>query len=555
MSPEQFAVLWEAKHEKLSSAHRDLMLERLVMFNVRSIEDQWIKKALEEDGLKKLMDIIYTALEYQDAAKEESERQQIQSKQSNVVIQGTPRSGSAPRRTIGELWSLCNDSSPIKRARVAESSQAIPAMLAQLARDPKELVREAVGSNSQAPLEVLTLLANDSEPRVRFRVASNSRTPNDVLKNLVNDVDPEVSAAANAQQGKPRKHIASDAFYSIGMTMDEGVHPDVILLDANVVLLLEEWARSSKETKGFGDLNESVKPLLKVFRETKFATFEHGALESAWPSPKRDTHQAEKLVSFNKARMTDLVNLLTFLRRGSEQDVEGWLDSERSEGLRWGNGVPNDFDFQKAKPRIVEAWMIACLLIDHVTVMEEAEGTNNLNEIQIGSRIRRYKEFLNAVSGLGLALEGEMLFLARMGYFGGRIRFGSRSYDFAEITKKSEWSRRGTLAIGRNIAMDVALIRVARDLRLSNGPQKALKTSIITGDLGLLAIFQYIVKEWREESSGRSLVEYEWPPDSEIFQDSRPFHALDVVNDPNSDVSMEFDDADWLVQELLIFAD
>jgi hypothetical protein len=557
MSPEQFAVLWEAKHEKLTPTHRELMLERLVAFNVRGIEDRWIKKALEEDGLKKLMDIIYTALEYQDAAKAESDKHPFQAKQSEVVIQGTPRRQSmgTPKRTIGELWSLCNDTSPIKRARAAESSQAIPAMLSQLARDSKEIVREAVGSNSQAPLEVLALLADDSQPRVRFRVASNPRTPIEVLKNLVRDDNPEVSAAAIAQQGMPRKYIASDAFYSIGMTMDEGIHPDVILLDANVVLLLEEWARSSRESKDFGDLNESVRPLLKVLRETKFATFEQGALESAWPSPKRDTYQAENLIAFNKARMTDLVNLLTYLRKGSDQDAEGWLASDRSEGLRWGSSFPNDFDFQRAKTRIVESWMLACLLIDHVTVMEENEGTSNLNEIHIGSRIRRYKDYLAAVSELGLVLEGEMLFIARMGFFGGRVRFGSRSFDFADITKKPEWSRRGTLAIGRNIAMDVALIRVARDLRLSSGPQKALKTSIITGDLGLLAIFQYIVKEWREEATGLTLVKYEWPPDSEIFQDTRPFHASQIAEDPISYRSKDFEDVDWLVKELLVFAD
>jgi len=253
--------------------------------------------------------------------------------------------------------------------------------------------------------------------------------------------------------------------------------------------------------------------------------------------------------------MTDLVNLLTYLRKGSDQDAEAWLASDRSEGLRWGSSFPNDFDFQRAKTRIVESWMLACLLIDHVTVMEEIEGTSNLNEIQIGSRIRRYKDYLAAVSELGLVLEGEMLFIARMGFFGGRVRFGSRSFDFADITKKPEWSRRGTLAIGRNIAMDVALIRVARDLRLSSGPQKALKTSIITGDLGLLAIFQYIVKEWREEATGLTLVKYEWPPDSEIFQDARPFHASQIVEDPISYRSKDFEDVDWLVKELLLFAD
>ena len=557
MKPDRFVELWETKYEKLSPAHKDLMIERLLGFNIRSIDEEWIVKAIEVDGLKLLIDIVYQALEYQDEAIKASSRRMVPQPDPNVVIQGTPRSSarSQSKFSIGELWGLCNDASPMKRARVAENVQAIPSMLAQLARDPKQLVREAVGSNSQAPVEILSMLADDSESRVRFRVASNPRTPLNILAKLANDVDPEVSTAAQAQQKKPRKHVATDAFYSIGMTIDEGIHPDVIILDANVVLLLEEWARSSSDTVGFGDMNESVRPLLKVLRETKFATFEQGALEAAWPSPKRDTKETTKLVAFNRARMTDLVNLLTFLRKGSDDEVESWLDSNRKVGVLWGSGVPNDFDFERAKPRILEAWMLACLLIDHVTAMEVNEGTVNIKEIQLGVRIRSYKNYLDSVSGLGMNLDGEMLFLARMGFFGGRIRFGSRVFAFADITKKSEWSRRGTLAIGRNIAMDVALMRVARDLRLSSGPQSKLRTSIITGDLGLLAIFQYIVKEWREEATGENLVKYEWPPESDIYEDPRAFHAFELVEDPMRNQQSEANGSDWLIQELLGFAD
>ena len=557
MSPEQFAQLWEAKHEKLSSAHRELMLERLVGFNIRTIDDKWIQKALQEDGLKKLVDIIYTALEYQDEAIAEAEKKTVPTQQPGVVIQGTPRSSffREEKRTIGELWALCNDTNPLKRVRAAESSQSIPTMLSQLAGDVKEFVREAVAGNPKAATETLELLSADTASAVRLRVASNSRTPLKALEKLLSDEDQKVREAAEVQSKQPRKYIASDAFYSIGMTMDEGIHPDVILLDANVILLLEEWARSTRETKGFGDLNESVRPLLKVLRETKFATFEQGALESAWPSPKKDVTQTEKLVAFNKSRMTDLLNLITFLRNGSEADAELWLDPNREAGLKWGSAVPNNFDFEKAKLRILEAWMIACLLIDHISVMEETEETSKIHEINLGTRIRYFKEFLQATENTGLQLEGELLFLARMGFFGGRIRFGSRSFDFADISKKADWVKRGTLAVGRNIAMDVALMRVARELRLSSSAQGTLKTSIITGDLGLLAIFQYIVKEWRDEESGRTLVSYEWPPDSEIYRDSRAFHGMGIAHDPVDIDSSNTLDADWLLRELLIFSE
>jgi hypothetical protein len=142
-----------------------------------------------------------------------------------------------------------------------------------------------------------------------------------------------------------------------------------------------------------------------------------------------------------------------------------------------------------------------------------------------------------------------------MGFFGGRVRFGSRSFEFTDISKKAEWMKRGTLAVGRNIAMDVALIRVARELRLSGSAQSKLKTSIITGDLGLLAIFQYIVKEWRDEQTGKTLVSYEWPPDSEIYRDSRPFHGMEVAHDPEEASPGNSIDADWLLRELLIFSE
>jgi hypothetical protein len=187
--------------------------------------------------------------------------------------------------------------------------------------------------------------------------------------------------------------------------------------------------------------------------------------------------------------------------------------------------------------------------------MEEKERTSNIYEITVISRINYYKNYLRAVVQLGINLEGELLFLARMGFFGGRVHFGSRSFEFADITKKSEWSRRGILAIGRNIAMDAALIRVARELRLSRGPQSTLKTSIITGDLGLLAIFQYIQKEWRDETTGRTLVQYKWPPESEIFQDPRLFHGFNIVEDPTENVEAVAKSADWLVQELLEFSE
>jgi len=557
MNPEKFVNLWEATYEKLTPDHRALMLERLVALNIRSIDEKWISKALEEDGLKKLLDIIYAALEYQDEAIAMADKKTLEAPHFKAVTQGSPRSSffRVQKRTIGELWSLCNDSNPLKRVRAAESSQSIPAMLAQLAGDAKEFVREAVASNAKASIETLEYLSLDPSPKVRLRVASNPRTPIAALEKLQSDSEQAVGAAADAQTKKPRQFIASDAFYSIGMTMEEGIHPEVILLDANVILLLEEWARSNKASRGFGDLNESVKPLLKVLRETKFAIFELGALESAWPSPKKDASQTEKLVAYNKSRMTDLLNLVMYLRKGTEADAKFWLDSNREFGLKWGSAEPNNFDFEKAKLRILEAWMIACILIDHISVMEENEQTSMIHDINLGTRIRYYKNFLDAVENTGLLLEGELLFVARMGFFGGRVHFGSRSFEFADISKKADWARRGTLAVGRNIAMDVALIRMARELRLSNSSHSSLKTSIITGDLGLLAIFQYIVNEWRDKESGKTVVNYEWPPDSEIYRDSRPFHGFDIAVDPTEVSSINPLNAGRLLQELLSFTD
>jgi hypothetical protein len=109
--------------------------------------------------------------------------------------------------------------------------------------------------------------------------------------------------------------------------------------------------------------------------------------------------------------------------------------------------------------------------------------------------------------------------------------------------------------VGRNIAMDVALIRMARELRLSNSSHSSLKTSIITGDLGLLAIFQYIVNEWRDKESGKTVVNYEWPPDSEIYRDSRPFHGFEIAGDPTEASSVNPLNAGRLLQELLNFTD
>jgi len=140
-------------------------------------------------------------------------------------------------------------------------------------------------------------------------------------------------------------------------------------------------------------------------------------------------------------------------------------------------------------------------------------------------------------------------------FWDSRVRFGSRSFEFVDISKKTDWVKRGTLAVGRNIAMDVALIRIARELRLSGSAEGNLKTSIITGDLGLLAIFQYIVKEWRDEGSGETLVSYEWPPGSEIYQKSLAFHGMDIALDPVGGKSVMPASAAALLQELLIFAD
>ena len=58
MDPKKFVKIWESKHEVLSDAHHDLMLEQLVGYNIRAIEEIWIREAIEVRGLKKLIEII-----------------------------------------------------------------------------------------------------------------------------------------------------------------------------------------------------------------------------------------------------------------------------------------------------------------------------------------------------------------------------------------------------------------------------------------------------------------------------------------------------------------
>ena len=77
MKPDRFVELWETKYEKLSPAHTDLMIERLLGFNIRSIDEEWIVKAIDVDGLKLLIDIVYQALEYQDEALKASSRRMV----------------------------------------------------------------------------------------------------------------------------------------------------------------------------------------------------------------------------------------------------------------------------------------------------------------------------------------------------------------------------------------------------------------------------------------------------------------------------------------------
>ena len=80
--------------------------------------------------------------------------------------------------------------------------------------------------------------------------------------------------------------------------------------------------------------------------------------------------------------------------------------------------------------------------------------------------------------------------------------------------------------------MDLSLIIRARDFRLTSGTSSGFQMAIITADQGLLAIMQYINDEWREPISGRLVVNYKWPHDSEIHLNSLPFIRAEIVDMP-----------------------
>ena len=553
MDPKKFVKIWESKHEILSDAHHDLMLEQLVGYNIRAIEEIWIREAIEVRGLKKLIEIIPESIFLQEQNAPSPEPVPI----SKVTIQGAPRftayRSQEVQQTFGELLALANSKNPDKRLLAAKSHQATMSILDQLSCDPIQAIREVVAKNTTCSYKVLAQLANDESPKVRTLVASNLRTPSAILEKLLADPDQTVRSAAQNFKLKPRKYIPIKTYYSIAMSKEEEISPDLIVLDANVILDLETWAREDARFSTFGDLNESLKPVLKVIRACKFVSFEQGVIESSWPSPKKVTENAGNLVNVNKSRVHELLNLMNFLRTEEAEIFEPWINSERQTSITWGKEIQDKVDFENSKVRILENWLICALLIDYIVRIEESEAIVDIQQVDFLSRIEYYKRFLDSLNDSGLEIEGEMLFLTRMGFFGGRIRFQDKSFGFDEISKKKDWQRRGTLAIARNIAMDVALIRVARDLRLMGGKKMNPKTAIITGDLGLLALFQYITSENVLVAEGRTSVTYEWPPNSDFTHQSFIFQAAGIATDPMKlNFEKDFDDS-WILQELMKF--
>jgi len=432
MNPNKFVEIWEAKHQELSNEHRELMLQKLLAYEVRLIEEHWIREVIEKNGLKKLDEIIPAANELQ--------------------------------------------------------------------------------SNNQSSLK--------STEQSVARVQGNP-------KNYIF----QKSSRARLQKSKSTKPLK--AFYSLGMTEEEDKNPDIIILDANVILTIEEWALSNNTKNDYDFLNESVKPLLKLLRKIKYVAVEQGALESSWPAPKNNIDRTENLINFNKNRMNNLMNLFNFLRESTDQEVETWIDSNRTKNLSWVHKEKYKFDFDNVKNRILENWLCIAILIDQFQGYEQMPLIyKKITEIPLTDRIDYFKRYLSTIQDLGVSLDGEVLFLARMAFFGGRIKHINKFYDFDEISKRNDWLNLGVLRIARNIAMDIALIRTARELRLSMGNSSKIKIAIITADRGLLAIYQYITKEFVQEENGKSMAIYRWPPESDMYLNRETFQKEEIRSEP-----------------------
>lgn len=432
MNPNKFVEIWEAKHQELSNEHRELMLQKLLEYEVRLIEERWVREVIEKNGLKKLDEIIPAAHELQSIDKSSLKS----TEQSVARVQGNPKN---------------------------------------------------------------------------YEYQKTSR--------------------ARSEKSKSTKPLK--AFYSLGMTEEEEKNPDIIILDANVILTFEEWALSNSTKMDYDFLNESVKPVLKLLRKIKYVAFEQGALESSWPAPNNSIDRTENLINFNKNRMNNLMNLLHFLRESPDQEAETWIDSNRTKNLFWVHKEKYMFDFDNVKNRILENWLCISILIDqlqgigHKSIVEKQK-----TEIALTDRINYFKRYLCTIQDLGLSLDGEVLFLARMAFFGGRIKHINKFYDFDEISKRNDWLNLGVLRIARNIAMDIALIRTARELRLSMSTSSKIKIAIITADRGLLAIYQYITKEFVQEENGKSMAIYRWPPESDMYLNREIFQKAEIRSEP-----------------------
>jgi hypothetical protein len=90
------------------------------------------------------------------------------------------------------------DASALKRRQllIAESPNATPEILAELAMSSFSEVREAVTEHRLCPVSIQLMLAEDECPDVRFALAENHNMPFVVLEKLSNDENPFVSMRA-----------------------------------------------------------------------------------------------------------------------------------------------------------------------------------------------------------------------------------------------------------------------------------------------------------------------------------------------------------------------
>lgn len=555
MNPKKFVEIWESRHEKLSVVHRDLMLSRLHDYGIRRIDEEWARRAIVSEGLKKLEDIYDRFDEYMDSFVKEN-REKILHKVNLDVVQNNREKrlkSDISGRGLSELWRLSKSKSPVQRAQIALDPQASIEILNNLSDDKKDYVRIAVAKNSKTSIDTLDKLAKDQSSKVRLAVALNLRTSIQTLELLMRDNDTRISKAAENSSKKPRIFNPSKSFYLIGMTKEEEKKPELLVFDTNFILSCEDWASNTSKKKHFGDLNESVRPVIELLRNIKNVYFDQALLESSWQLPATPVSSTRDLIRINRQRIGVLSSLMATLRNVDQEILKSWCSAGRNFTIPYEKIKVEENVHSMSIIKICELWLSVCILLHSVKALNIEKQRHSIDEIGLGKRILYFKSFISEIETHKLSISGELLFLARMGFFGGHIRFGTRIFRFSDIVKEIEWESKGLLAVGRNIAFDLFLISTARELRFTLAESKKLNTAIVTADIGILAILQYVIEERFDESLDQVYAFYKWPPSSDYYSNARLFadnkiSSIEISFNKNRNV-----DEDFYLNKLLTF--